>query len=168
MFAAGPPALTVPDSIVVSATGPDGAVVTYLAAATSAFDSSPDVSCSPAAGSVFAIGTTTVSCRATDSGGGSATADFDVDVIGAGPQLDELSAEVDASTDLPAGIKIALRVHLTEALGYLDSADVRHACLRLGVFERQVQSLERAGIITPPSADQWIADSTRIEAVLAC
>ena len=83
VFAAGPPALTVPDSIVVSATGPDGAVVTYLASATSVFDSSPDVSCSPPPGSVFAIGTTTVSCRATDSGGGSATADFDVDVIGA-------------------------------------------------------------------------------------
>ena len=168
VFAAGPPALTVPDRIVLPATGPDGAVVTYVASATSVFDPSPDVSCAPPAGSVFAIGTTTVSCRATDSGGGTATADFDVEVSGAGPQLAELSSEVDDATGLPGGTKVALLVHLKGALEYLDRDDLRHACLRLGAFERLVQNLERAGIITPTPADQWIGDARRIESVLAC
>ncbi len=78
-----------------------------------------------APGDVF-VGTTTVSCRATGRGG-SAAADFDVDVISARPQLDELSAEVDGSTGLPAGSD-RLAGPPEDALSYLDSADVRHAC----------------------------------------
>ncbi len=51
----------------VQATSSAGAVVSYPApTATDAVDPSPTVSCSPASGSTFALGTTTVSCSARD------------------------------------------------------------------------------------------------------
>lgn len=59
----------VPTDITVDATSSQGAVVTYTApTATDEDGSSPPVTCSPASGSTFAIGTTTVTCTASDSG----------------------------------------------------------------------------------------------------
>jgi hypothetical protein len=60
----------VPADINVNATSPAGAVVTYTppTAVDEAGDSpAATVSCTPASGSTFAIGTTTVTCTATDS-----------------------------------------------------------------------------------------------------
>ena len=75
------PALTLPASITVDATSPTGAVVTYAATASDAVDGAFAPECSPASGSLFAIGTTTVSCTATDAHGNlSATQSFSVRV----------------------------------------------------------------------------------------
>lgn len=71
----GGPVLTVPDDMIVEATSPDGAVVTFTATATEG----GVVACTPPSGSVFAIGTTTVTCTATNAAG-SDTEDFDVTV----------------------------------------------------------------------------------------
>ncbi|MGE3277778.1 MAG: HYR domain-containing protein [Vicinamibacterales bacterium] len=58
------------------ATGPAGAAVTFAASATDAVTGNLAVSCSPAAGTVFPLGSTTVTCTAVDEAGntGSATA----------------------------------------------------------------------------------------------
>ena len=53
-------------------------------------------SCSPASGSMFAIGTTTVTCTATDSAGNSASTHFDVGVIDTAPP--DLPGNVGTST----------------------------------------------------------------------
>ncbi|HEY3035341.1 MAG TPA: HYR domain-containing protein [Streptosporangiaceae bacterium] len=75
-----PPILTLPPGQMAEATGPDGAAVTYTATATDLVDGSVPVSCSPASGSTFALGTTTVNCSVTDSGGLTATGSFTVTV----------------------------------------------------------------------------------------
>jgi len=75
------PTITVPSDITVSPTGASGAAVTYSAAtATDAVDSSVSVVCTPASGSTFAIGTTTVECSATDDSGNTASNTFKVTV----------------------------------------------------------------------------------------
>jgi hypothetical protein len=59
-----------PANITVDATSPQGAVVTYTpptATDESGDNPGPTVSCTPASGSTFAIGMTTVTCTATDS-----------------------------------------------------------------------------------------------------
>ena len=73
----------VPGNITVNATDSSGAVVTYIAP--SAVDeadptSTAAVSCSPASGSTFATGATTVTCTATDFDDTSASATFIVTV----------------------------------------------------------------------------------------
>jgi hypothetical protein len=74
------PTLHVPTAISVPATDSRGARVTFSATATDATDTSPSVTCTPPSGSVFPVGTTTVTCTATDSAGNVATRSFKVTV----------------------------------------------------------------------------------------
>lgn len=74
---AGPPQIGVPEGVVAEAESIDGAAVTFDVTGTS-FDGSPaDVVCNPASGSNFALGSTRVTCTATDAFG-TATASFAV------------------------------------------------------------------------------------------
>ena len=76
-----PPQLQLPADIVAEATSPAGATVTWTATATDAEDVPPPTpACSPASGSTFALGLTTVECSVTDSGGATASGSFVVDV----------------------------------------------------------------------------------------
>lgn len=74
------PILTVPDDITAEATGPDGAEVTFEASASDLVDGDVTVTCEPASGSTFELGTTTVTCTATDDAGNSSSDSFDVTV----------------------------------------------------------------------------------------
>jgi len=86
------PDLTVPGNMTVVATSPAGADVTFSATATDLVDPAPVVSCNPASGSTFPIGTTTVSCSASDAAGNiSAPQTFDVTVTTPGVSVDPLS-----------------------------------------------------------------------------
>lgn len=78
----GPPVISgVPETVTVTATSAAGAAVTYAApTATDDVDGPVAVVCTPASGSTFPIGETTVTCSATDSSGNTATATFQVNV----------------------------------------------------------------------------------------
>ncbi len=76
-----PPTLSLPADITTPATGPTGAVVNYSASATDNVDSSVSVICLPPSGSTFAVGTTTVSCFATDTAGNTALGSFHITVV---------------------------------------------------------------------------------------
>ena len=78
-----PPVLSVPADLSVPATGPAGAVVNF--AATAADDTATAIVCTPASGSLFPIGETTVNCTATDAVGLSASAAFRVTVTDVAP-----------------------------------------------------------------------------------
>ncbi len=74
------PVLSVPVALSAQATGAAGAVVTYAASAVDAVDGPITPACTPASGSMFAIGTTTVRCTATDRAGNTGAASFTVTV----------------------------------------------------------------------------------------
>ncbi len=76
-----PPVITVPADIVAEAASAAGAIVFFTAAATDNVDGAVPVSASPASGSVFALGTTTVALSATDAAGNTATGSFTVTVV---------------------------------------------------------------------------------------
>jgi hypothetical protein len=76
-----PPVITVPSNKVVEATGPNGAVVTFDApTATDDTDTHVTVTCDHQSGDTFSIGTTTVTCTATDSSGNTATKKYSITV----------------------------------------------------------------------------------------
>ncbi len=75
-----PPVLTLPAGIRVEATSPSGAVVPYTASALDAIDGVVPITCTPASGAQFAIGSTPVSCTASDTRGNRATGSFSVTV----------------------------------------------------------------------------------------
>jgi hypothetical protein len=82
---AAPPDLTLPGSITAEATGPDGAVVTYATSAYDVVDGAVPVACSPAPGSTFPLGTTSVTCSATDGTGNEASGSFTIEVVDTTP-----------------------------------------------------------------------------------
>jgi hypothetical protein len=76
-----PPALTVPGAISLRATAAAGERVDFTVSATDDREPSPTVTCTPASGSLFAVGTTTVDCRATDAAGNHTDKSFTVEVL---------------------------------------------------------------------------------------
>jgi hypothetical protein len=75
-----PPSLTLPNDQLLVATSPDGAAATFSAEATDVVDGTVVAHCTPASGSTFPIGTTVVTCTATDQAGNLAKGSFSVNV----------------------------------------------------------------------------------------
>jgi hypothetical protein len=80
-----PPDLSLPPNVVLEATGSAGAVHSFTASAADLVDVSVDVACSPASGSTFPLGTTTVDCTATDDAGNASMGSFSVEVVDTTP-----------------------------------------------------------------------------------
>jgi hypothetical protein len=102
------PSLTVPSSAVVAeATGPTGATVNFAndVSAQDAVDANPTIDCTPASGSTFALGTTQVSCTATDDANNtSAAKTFDVKVVDTtAPALSNVPADITKEATGPNG-----------------------------------------------------------------
>lgn len=73
------PVITVPENIIVN-TNETSAIVTYDVTAYDRKDGSVSVSCNPPSASSFGLGETTVTCRARDAAGNSATETFTITV----------------------------------------------------------------------------------------
>lgn len=117
------PVLSLPADLAVEATGPDGAAVTYAATAQDDVDGAVAVALSPASGSQFPLGTSTVSASATDAAGNTATGSFTVTVSDTtAPTIRSLSA---SETVLwPANHKmrsIRLTADVTDAVGVVST-----------------------------------------------
>ncbi len=99
-----PPTITV-SNMTVKATAATGAVVTYAPTVTDDVDSSPSWSCSPASGTTFAVGSTTVTCNASDNSSNSTTANFTVAVVDStAPVI--TTQDVSAKATDPAGARV--------------------------------------------------------------
>ncbi len=124
------PAITVPADLTASATGPTGATVTYVdATAYDAIWGAATPSCTPASGSTFPLGPTTVTCSATDGAGITSSATFTVTVV------DDVKPIVTTSGDLliePTGATGAIVDYAAATAhdavdGDLDAEDVQCA-----------------------------------------
>lgn len=164
------PTLSLPADRTVDATSPAGATVSYSASASDGADPSPGVSCTPASGSVFAIGTTSVACTATDHVGNAADGTFTVTVLGAKEQLTRLLQSVIAASNLPAPVKAQLLARLQPLMAGFDPsnpAQRRAVCTGLSVFATALRLLSGHGV-PPAQAAAWIDDANRIRAVIGC
>jgi sugar lactone lactonase YvrE len=74
------PTLTLPANITAAATSANGATVNFTASATDTVDGADTVTCFPASGSTFAVGTATVTCSSADNAGNTAKGTFTVTV----------------------------------------------------------------------------------------
>jgi hypothetical protein len=86
------PTLRLPDPIVVDASGPSGAIVNFVVTASDPDDATGAPGCTPASGSLFAIGTTSVTCQSTDTHGNTGTGSFTVAVRG--PSVSSLLSDL--------------------------------------------------------------------------
>jgi hypothetical protein len=144
--------------------------VSYSAPASDGADPNPNVSCTPASGSVFPIGATSVACTATDHVGNTAAGSFTVTVLGAKEQLARLLQDVITASGLPAALKTQLLAKLQPLLAGFDPSNPtkrKAACTGLSAFATLLRLLSGHGI-PPAQATAWTADANRIRAVLAC
>ena len=77
---ATPPVLKLPANITANTASSAGTAVSYTVSATDNLTTMPSVTCAPASGSVFPVGTTTVSCTARDAAGNASSGSFSVTV----------------------------------------------------------------------------------------
>ena len=75
-----PPVLSLPSAGTIEATGPGGAAVTFSGSASDLVSGAVGVTFSPASGSTFPLGTTTVTATARDAAGNTASGSFTVTV----------------------------------------------------------------------------------------
>jgi hypothetical protein len=146
----------------VDATSPDGAVVDYVATATSANGEPAPITCQPASGTTFPIGDTTVACSATDATGTSQGA-FSVHVQGSDEQLADLKA---ASTGVGSGQSLVSKVEEAEAA--LANDDLNGACNTLRHSYPNAVIAQSGKKIPIALADELIADANQIADVLTC
>lgn len=121
--------INVPGPITVEAENHDGAVVTFTVTAGGTSDPDPDITCTPASGSTFAVGTTAVQCTATDSNGNSASDRFDVNVI---DTIDPVISGITATPDVlsPPNNKL---IPVTISVDVSDVADAMPRCFAFSV-----------------------------------
>jgi HYR domain len=99
-----PPVITTPGSVTAEATSSAGATVNYDVSAVDDVDGTVPVNCSPASGSTFGLGTTSVDCTAKDAADNIANASFDVTVHDTTPPaLGPMPADISDSTENPGG-----------------------------------------------------------------
>jgi LPXTG-motif cell wall-anchored protein len=112
------PTITPPANISVAATSASGAVVSFTATADDLEDVAITPVCTPASGSTFPIGETTVTCTATDSEGNSVSGTFVVTVRNTAPVL-SVPANVSVTASSASGAPV------TFAATALDTQDGR-------------------------------------------
>ena len=156
------PVLSLPAPIVVDATGPGGVAVSYTATATDNVGTTPVVSCIPASGSTFAVGTTTVTCTATAPNITTGHGSFTVQVKGATGQLTDLAAAVAG-----VGPGNSLAAKIDNARVVVAGGDRGGTCGLLGAFINEL-SAQSGKKIPSATAATLIADATRVDAVLGC
>jgi hypothetical protein len=157
-----PPVLSLPAAMTVNATSPAGAVVVYTATSSDDDGLSYPVSCTPASGSTFPIGTTTVSCQATDAVGNTASGSFLVTVKSALDELADLIAEVQG-----LGPGRSLVAKLENVRARLHAGDTRAACNGLGSFINEVRA-QASKSLSAAEGEALTTDALRVEAVVGC
>jgi DNA-binding beta-propeller fold protein YncE len=158
--------VSMPSDISTDATSPSGAIVTYTLPIAQDEDSTAtaSVNCSPGSGSMFAVGTTEVTCTANDPDDTNSpvTSGFTVTVAGADHELSDLVAALQG-----VGPGSSLYDKAVAANNYLAAGDVPDTCSTLAAIVNEVRAQSGKSVPTPQAAT-LTADTQRIRAVLSC
>lgn len=157
------PQISCPAPITADATSPSGAAVTFAPAASD--NCSATITSAPASGSLFAIGTSTVSSTAQDPAGSQSSCSFTVHVNGAAEQITDLIAVVNGM-NIKDSVKNSLLAKLNAALANLANK-TSTACGPLADFISLV-SAQQGKSITGSDAASLIAKATQIRTVIGC
>ena len=144
----------------VNATSPLGAVVTYDAPATDNVKVT-SLSCEPASGSMFPVGSSQVACTAGDAAGNTASKSFSVTVVGAQEQLDYLMATMKDQFNLRNGTAQPLINQLKSV-----SRDNGNECKKMTDFINMVS--KKGSSIDPQDAETMVLSAIDIMGAMGC
>src|SRR6266568_640505 len=158
-----PPTLQLPSSITKEATGPSGAVVSYGASATDNVDGTDPVTCSRASGSIFPLGTTTVTCSATDTAGNTSTGSFTVTVVDTTPPTLQLPSSIIKEATGPSGAVVSYGASATDNVDGTDPVTCSRASgsiFPLGTTTVTCSATDSVGNTSTGSFTVTVADTT--------
>lgn len=161
-----PPVLILPANMTVVADSLNETIVTYTVSASDNTDPSVEVTCDPASGSSFLVGTTTVNCAATDSAGNTIHGSFDITVITPADAVIALLEEVEENIGESSAAATLKQIAslLTDGNTNNDGA----VCNKLNAFIGIVQQKRDQGKLTEDEANGLISQAQIIQASLAC
>jgi hypothetical protein len=157
------PVVTVPDNIVVEATGPSGAVVSFGSSASDIVDGPLTPTCAPASGSTFPVGDTPVTCSVTDSDRLTGIATFHVLVTDTTPPSVHVPANIVAEATGPAGRAVTFAANATDIVDVTDPvrcAPPSGSTFALGHTQVACRSTDAAGNEGASYFDVNIVDTT--------
>lgn len=162
------PSIICPPNLLVKATSSLGTVVNFTPPLVSDCCSTATVGCTPAPGSFFVIGDTTVISTATDKAGNTSKCSFTVHVEGAAEQVNDLTALVQ-SYNLKSATANSLLAKLQDANFQLSKANtnIPGACSDLTDIISQVNA-QTDKTIAAAQASQLFAAAMQIKTVLSC
>jgi hypothetical protein len=111
------PTLTVPENISAEATGASGAVVGFFTMANDLVGGTIVPTATPASGSVFPLGTTTVYVTASDTAGNAANGSFTITIVDTTAPVLTLPADIIAEATSSAGAVVNFTVSASDAVG---------------------------------------------------
>jgi len=161
-----PPVVTPPADVSVETEDPNGATVTYPdATATDAVSGSVPATCVPASGSHFSVGTTVVTCSATDGHGNTGTASFNVTVVLVDkvPPVLTVPGSISAEATGPSGAAVTFTVTATDNIDPNPTISCNHSSgdtYPLGPTTVTCTASDHSGNTSPPgSFDITISDT---------
>lgn len=157
-----PPVVTAPANITAEATSAAGATVSYSASATDIVDGSTAVTGSPASGSTFPLGTTSVALSSSDSRGNTGGASFSVTVQDTtAPALTVPANQVLEATGANGAVA-TFAASATDAVGVvsLTSSAASGSTFPIGTTTVTVTAADAAGNATSGSFTVTVRDTT--------
>ena len=164
------PLITCPANITLEPTCPSGAVGTYTAPVGT--DNCPGATTSRtaglASGSVFPIGTNSVTYTVNDAHGNSTSCSFTVTVLTPAAVIQNMINEVNALPGLSGTQRQGLLSKLQAALDAVNQGKTNVACNKLNDFTSQVQSFINNGTLTPAQGQPLINSAAHVRNTLGC
>ena len=155
------PNITVPlFDITEEATSPAGNVILFATSTSDIVDASPTVTCVPASGSVFVLGTTTVNCIAEDASGNESPSSFDVTLTLGDETFDGFATTIQ-EIGLQQGSENAMVAKVEAAKKSLGKGNVNAALGSLNALLNQI-SAQAGKKLTPSQAAELTAAVTAI------
>jgi hypothetical protein len=156
------PVITPPGTVTATATSQTGATVTFASpGVTDNFDPAPVVSITPASGSTFALGATTVTITATDAANNTATASFDVVVTAPAPTSTTTASVLGAANLATPATAFALNVvGPPHSIAALNDGTFGNASSWLGSTAASFVGLNLGATPVPISRVAWSRDET--------
>jgi len=166
-----PPTISCPSNITLESTCPSGAIATYTTPV--GMDNCPGAvttrTAGLASGSVFPIGTTTVTYSVTDaSGNGPVSCSFTVTVLTPQQVIQNMINAVNANSSLNGSQKQGLVAKLQAALDAINQGKTNVACNKLADFNSQVSAYISNGTLTSAQGQPLINSSNHVRNTIGC
>lgn len=165
-----PPVISCPASITLEPTCPTGAIATWTppVGTDNCAGAVTTRTAGPAPGSVFPIGTTTVTYSVSDAhGNGPVSCSFTVTIKTPQAVIQDLQAAVGAS-NLTGTQKNGLLAKLSAALQGINNNQPNVACPKLSDFINSVQTLVSHGDLSSATGNAWITSANHVRNTIGC